>query len=47
MKEKKFTKREELEKYKEKLVNKYWIIKTEILFIHNGYLLRRWILKNV
>jgi hypothetical protein len=41
MKHKDFTEYEKLEAYIEKLTNKYWMIKYEILFIHNWYRLLR------
>ena len=39
--EKKFKSYDDLEEFKEKLLDKYWIIKTEVLIINNWYLLRR------
>lgn len=40
-KEVKFKKRDDLEEYKKKIIDKYEYIKSEVLFIHNWYLLRR------
>lgn len=44
--EKKFKKRDDLEEYKKKILDKYEFIKTEVLFIHNWYLLRWCIMRN-